>query len=419
MSRSRLPPTPSMSGEFIVKDQPAIEGTDVFALPPAAIETAASRRSSKSDHFPASPVSPDFMALGRSANKQSSSSGAGAGAGAGTKRALEDFDLPPPPTRTRKIIQMKPKPQQSAPAKSSAAAAGAAGGKGSSKESGKAAAASNNAHAPAPANGKKKQPSATSAAGRKIARKTAHSLIERRRRSKMNEEFTTLKDMIPACTGQEMHKLAILQVCLDSPISRKEGSADKIKASIDYVNYLEQCIKDLKTAGGRHSAAPPRLPPAPPSPTSPEFLEELADSEHEASVSPELLPESASAQAHDTSPSFSPRTAPSTGTTYDFIPASILPSPALGPTHPTETHPSWPASANTSPALQPRPSNASADADVDASAALLMLNQDRRGTADSITEKVTEASLESGNREAPVQESGRRMGMSVKDLLIS
>ena len=51
-----------------------------------------------------------------------------------------------------------------------------------------------------------------SAAGRKTARKTAHSLIERRRRGKMNEEFGVLKDMIPACTGQEMHKLAILQV---------------------------------------------------------------------------------------------------------------------------------------------------------------------------------------------------------------
>lgn len=58
---------------------------------------------------------------------------------------------------------------------------------------------------------KKKQPSSTSVAGRKIARKTAHSIIERRRRSKMNEEFGVLKDMIPACTG-EMHKLAILQV---------------------------------------------------------------------------------------------------------------------------------------------------------------------------------------------------------------
>jgi hypothetical protein len=30
----------------------------------------------------------------------------------------------------------------------------------------------------------------------------------------MNEEFGVLKDMIPACNGQEMHKLAILQVCV-------------------------------------------------------------------------------------------------------------------------------------------------------------------------------------------------------------
>jgi hypothetical protein len=66
-------------------------------------------------------------------------------------------------------------------------------------------------------NGKKKQPNAT-AAGRKIARKTAHSLIERRRRSKMNEEFGVLKDMIPACVGQEMHKLAILQVSSNSSL---------------------------------------------------------------------------------------------------------------------------------------------------------------------------------------------------------
>ena len=58
----------------------------------------------------------------------------------------------------------------------------------------------------------KKQPSSTSLAGKKIARKTAHSVIERRRRSKMNEEFGVLKAMIPACTDQEMHKLAILQV---------------------------------------------------------------------------------------------------------------------------------------------------------------------------------------------------------------
>jgi len=83
-------------------------------------------------------------------------------------------------------------------------------------------------HGSTATNSKRKQPSATSAAGRKIARKTAHSIIERRRRSKMNEEFGVLKDMIPACEGVEMHKLAILQ------------------AGIEYVKYLEGCVAQLK-----------------------------------------------------------------------------------------------------------------------------------------------------------------------------
>jgi hypothetical protein len=48
---------------------------------------------------------------------------------------------------------------------------------------------------------RKKQPSTTSAAGRKIARKIVYNLIERRRRSKMKEEFGVLKSMIPACTN--------------------------------------------------------------------------------------------------------------------------------------------------------------------------------------------------------------------------
>lgn len=188
----RFPPTPAMSGEFIIKDQP--DGSDAFALPPAALSPAldpASRRSSRSDpsYVPASPTSPQLAAQGRVAPSSR--------AGAGTKRSLDEFDLPPPPTRTRKIIQMKPKsPSSKSPAKS--------------KENGKASAQGSPENANASST--KKKPSATSAAGRKIARKTAHSLIERRRRSKMNEEFGTLKDMIPACQGQEMHKLAILQV---------------------------------------------------------------------------------------------------------------------------------------------------------------------------------------------------------------
>lgn len=168
-------PTPIMS---FLKD-PEVESV-TLALSP---ETS-SRSSSQSDpsYIPASPTSPEFT--GRASHTRSGS----------VKRSLEDFDLPPPPTRTRKIIQMKPK----SPAKSLR-----------SKDNTKGSSQSSEETMPT---SKKKQPTATSVAGRKIARKTAHSLIERRRRSKMNEEFGTLKDMIPACTGQEMHKLAILQV---------------------------------------------------------------------------------------------------------------------------------------------------------------------------------------------------------------
>lgn len=110
-------------------------------------------------------------------------------------------ELPPPPSRQRKYVHMKPKDDPPTPAAPSTAK---------------------------PNSPKRKQPSATSAAGRKIARKTAHSIIERRRRSKMNEEFGVLKDMIPACKGVEMHKLAILQ------------------AGIEYVRYLQGCVDKLQ-----------------------------------------------------------------------------------------------------------------------------------------------------------------------------
>lgn len=227
----RLPPTPAASGELHIKDHPIDAMAEhSFALPPAALSPVAtddsnsnssSRKASVVFQTPVSPASPDIA--GRRMSTTSSSRG-------GTKRAaasaaLDEFNLPPPPTRARKIIQMKPKTS------SSSVGAGSATSQPAQKSTGKSNAASSKPAAAAPAaaassattseqsntntnasGSKKKQPSATSAAGRKIARKTAHSLIERRRRSKMNEEFSTLKDMIPACRGQEMHKLAILQV---------------------------------------------------------------------------------------------------------------------------------------------------------------------------------------------------------------
>lgn len=197
MPPPRLPPTPSMSGELTIKDQPFPEGSEsYFALPPAALQSSVTEGPGKGEskmdpavYRPASPTSPRSATGVRNSNPPRR---------AGTKRPLEGFDLPPPPTRTRKIIQMKPKGQT--PAKTEP--------ENKTKDASKTP---SNVASQANAS-KKKQPSATSAAGRKIARKTAHSLIERRRRSKMNEEFATLKDMIPACKGQEMHKLAILQV---------------------------------------------------------------------------------------------------------------------------------------------------------------------------------------------------------------
>ncbi|KAJ5158381.1 uncharacterized protein N7500_008032 [Penicillium coprophilum] len=357
---SRLP-TPAMSGGFIIKDKP--DG-DAFTLPPAAL-SAGSRRSSRSDpsYVPPSPTSPEL-------SDRTSRTGR-----ASIKRPLEDFDLPPPPTRTRKIIQMKPK----SPSKSL-----------KRKENDKSAQDTEDSMPNPTSTSKRKQPSATSAAGRKIARKTAHSLIERRRRSKMNEEFGTLKDMIPACTGQEMHKLAILQ------------------ASIDYVNYLEKCIRDMKAGGATHNTI---APAAPPSPTSPEFIAETGIepmrrdssatySSYATSASPELQ---AAPEFSDTSPSFSPRTQVSSAQIPQDA-SSILPSPALGPI--------W-ASSEKMHEFQ--------GVDHEASAALLMLTQDRRGTADSISENFSGGTaLSVSVEETPaVPQTQRRKGMSVRDLLIS
>ncbi|OJJ49798.1 hypothetical protein ASPZODRAFT_1030901 [Penicilliopsis zonata CBS 506.65] len=360
MSRSHLPLTPAMSGELVVMEQPCVEGVESFALPPAALSPAASvasrRNSSRNESF-CPPI----------------------------KRPLEDLDLPPPPTRTRKIIQMKPKPQSTAPKQPAIAANSTTNNNNTTKQT--------------------KEAGKTPASGG-IARKTAHSLIERRRRSKMNEEFSTLKNMIPACRGQEMHKLAILQ------------------ASIDYVNYLEQCIQDLKAGDSKKSTTPP-------SPTSPNMLAGPGMSTvYHIATSPQVTATTSAAATANPSPSFSPRSrAPSRS--FDFVPTTILPSPALAPSRshssPSDTtDPPRPwatttttTSATTSPAMAPQRgsiSSYSLDTDIDheASAALLMLNRDRRGTADSIADRVSSAALDVEGGDAQ-----RKMGMSVRDLLIS
>lgn len=186
MPQPNLPPTPVSSTELLAKDLSRQSLGDAFTLPPPALHEIpkdASRLSSTSSS-------------GSSFN--SSSERARPRRASTTKSSKQPLELPPPPTRSRKIIQMKVKESQQPPL-----------GDIHTSNVGKVKAE------PSPVAGTKRKAAGSSAAGRKIARKTAHSLIERRRRSKMNEEFATLKDMVPACRGHEMHKLAILQVSED------------------------------------------------------------------------------------------------------------------------------------------------------------------------------------------------------------
>lgn len=179
------------------------------------------------------------------------------------------------------------------------------------------------------------------------------------------------------------------------------------QASIDYVNYLEHCISDLKTAGTNHNTEPP-------SPTSPEFMAGVTTEDnlqqppqrppssaysYSPSTSPEIMP--GSGMVSDTSPSFSPRTRmPSIHTLPDI--ASALPSPALGPQI---------QSMEKLHDIQ--------GIDHEASAALLMLTRDRRGTADSINEHFANGTSLSAPQDDRSAETQRRKGMSVRDLLIS
>ncbi|CZT16946.1 uncharacterized protein RCC_02780 [Ramularia collo-cygni] len=214
MPRPNPPPTPGSSSDIWGKD--GNHAAPDFNLPPTAYQehdrastssTASSGTGSDSSYRPVSPTS-------RETSRKRQHTGA--------VITKDDFALPPPPTRSRKIIQMQPNTEQEAPTSSNAKAT--AGKTQTTTQAGS----------------KRKQTSnGTTAAGRKIARKTAHSLIERRRRSKMNEEFGVLKDMIPACKGQEMHKLAILQ------------------ASIEYTRYLEQCVSDLQAQNSSSNSQPP------------------------------------------------------------------------------------------------------------------------------------------------------------------
>ncbi|KAL2262972.1 hypothetical protein VTK26DRAFT_8761 [Humicola hyalothermophila] len=353
MPRTTILPTPTSSSDIKGQDGTSMASLQMaFELPPPAVTGGTS--------YPTQPS--ETVKSRRRASTIN-------------EPAKDQFALPPPPTRSRRIIQMQP-PRGDAgtgsPASSSKAGSKGGAGAGST---------------PAVAGAKRKQPSATSAAGRKIARKTAHSLIERRRRSKMNEEFAVLKSLIPACTG-EMHKLAILQ------------------ASIEYVRYLEDCVAKLKAQCGpgakcldtESTAAQSGLPspllaemkgtdrsyPATMNPCSPDT--DMTSSS--GAPSPDFTPTAASSKQPSVSPALRPEAArnrhPSHSSVsseyqhYGYTTPSTT-SPIFGPQGYAEGHYSHSAygSALTSPALPPQ-----RDMDHEATAALLMLNKiDRRASS--------------------------------------
>ena len=349
MPRPDLPPTPASSTNLLAKDSEQHGAEQAFILPPPAIhsaETSASSNASLKSDSSYRPISPS------SSHKRPRTS---EGKTKDTERSNPGFSLPPPPTRSRRIIQMKPGgSERKTPA--------AAQEKSDKKKTG----------------GHSRTNSSTTAAGKKTARKTAHSIIERRRRSKMNEEFETLKEMVPACRGQSMHKLAILQ------------------AGIDYMRYLEKCVADMKSAGRGtmpslsipQSQVPTPTPRSAPSSISgddddDDDAESMQGIDEVQAQSPVVESMSSGGPSRGytsslTSPVIQPQTqqrplARSTNT-------SALPSPSFGPRNDSwssidRPRLSYVHSVNTSPVILPDPTQ---DADQEASAALLMLNHDRR-----------------------------------------
>lgn len=215
MSPTALP-TPAPSTEILPgKRVNSLTGQidAAFSLPPAAIANSNSDTTSVKSLSPVNsdssyrPLSPPSVPSASSRTEKAPTATrrrSSAAASQANATNQNGYTIPPPPTRSRKIIQMKPRGQAEAQDESLDLAKNHPAIAPSSQ-------AKDTKNATTSAGSKRKQSGSggpTTAAGRKIARKTAHSLIERRRRSKMNEEFGVLKNMIPACNGSDMHKLA-------------------------------------------------------------------------------------------------------------------------------------------------------------------------------------------------------------------
>ena len=180
------------------------------------------------------------------------------------------------------------------------------------------------------------------------------------------------------------------------------------QASIDYLRYLEKCIVDLKAANNQLST-PLVQPQAPPPRLNTSMLDQNDEGEDEeedddlementeskttspvfASVLQKEPRSYASPQSVTPSPALDAQSHYQTSSYASSV--STLPSPAFGPQrhHHQGSHSHFSLSASTSPTIIPNK-----EQDQEATAALLMLNKDRRNP------------------------KGAR-GMSVKDLLSS
>ena len=150
------------------------------------------------------------------------------------------------------------------------------------------------------------------------------------------------------------------------------------QASIEYLRYLEQCVSNLKVANS--SVIQP--PPPTFNPSSSAYQDRQDNHEEEEDDGDDREMEDIPTETLRSAPSYrSPRSAVSSPTvsalhTSSSYASSVatLPSPAFGP---NQCFSGYMHSASTSPTMLP---DNARDADHEATAALLMLNKDRRDT---------------------------------------
>jgi hypothetical protein len=211
----------------------------------------------------------------------------------------------------------------------------------------------------------------------------------------MNEEFDTLKNMIPACEGQEMHKLAILQ------------------ASIDYTRYLEDCIKDLKGHSNTKQESRGQEYPYQSRSALASLSVAAQDQYRRSSTAPSMEDSPSISASISSSRAESELEAEETSA----APTPTLLSPAFHAIHfsPEISRQQTNPSNQTSPNILPQAAIEIDQDHHDATTALMMLNNDRRGLGKRSIEDIAR---EAGELEAEVVKR-RPTGMSVRDLLSS